>query len=139
MLSISYRRFALSDWERVRALLSHEGEASEHDADVLASQPAEAWLAMEGDQVVGWVLTRPLLSEDGVQRGGVEDIVVARTQRGRGVGRHLMELAESHYRQRGFGGMQLNVRADNEPARRLYESMGYAIVQHRLRMSKQFR
>jgi ribosomal protein S18 acetylase RimI-like enzyme len=138
MPSVSYRRFARTDWEKVRALLFREEEPSEHDADVLATQPIEAWLALDGDELVGWVLTRPIRSEDGARRGGIEDIVVARSHRSRGIGRHLIELAESHYRQRGFAGMALNVRADNEPARHLYESIGYAVVQHRLRMWKQF-
>ncbi len=47
-----------------------------------------------------------------------------------------MELAESHYRTLGAAGMQLTVREDNESARRLYESMGYAVIQRRLRMRK---
>ncbi len=138
MSSVTYRRFNQSDWESVRAFLSNQGEPAEHASAALAHEQIEAWLALDDGGVIGWILTYPGKSEDGTERGGVEDLVVARSHRGRGVARRLMELAETHYRERGLAGMQLTVRANNEPALRLYESLGYTTVQHRLRMWKQF-
>ena len=139
MSSVTYRRFRRSDWEDVQAFLSSQEEPSERARAVLASEQVEAWLALDDDDVIGWILTHPGRWEDDDQRGFIEDIVVAHSHRGRGIGRSLMELAESHYQQRSFLGMALTVRADNEAALTLYESLGYATVQHRLRMRKQFR
>jgi predicted ester cyclase len=49
-----------------------------------------------------------------------------------------METAEEHYRSRGVEGMQLTIRADNAPARALYDSLGYSPVERRVRMWKEF-
>jgi len=79
-----------------------------------------------------------LRAEDGAQLGGVDELLVAARYQGRSIGRQLMELAEAHYRASGADGMQLTVNKDNAPALRLYESMGYATAQRRLRMRKRF-
>lgn len=51
------------------------------------------------------------------------------TFRGAGVGRRLVEHSLHQARQRGFVGMQFNaVVATNEPAKRLYESVGFRKV-----------
>ncbi len=135
---VSYRRFHRRDWDKVRQFLLGEGEAPERLPRILAAEDTVAWLAVDEGDVVGWILTYPLLAEDRVERGGVENLVVARSHRRRGIGRRLLELAEAYYGRKGLAGMQLTVRADNQPARRLYEAMGYQIVQQRLRMWKQF-
>jgi ribosomal protein S18 acetylase RimI-like enzyme len=53
------------------------------------------------------------------------DIHVEEGQRGRGVGRKLMEILEERAREMGLGRIELNVFGGNAPARRLYESFGY--------------
>lgn len=45
---------------------------------------------------------------------------------GRGLGRALLHAAERHARKRGADRLRLEVRADNMPALRLYDSTGYA-------------
>ena len=137
--SIRYRRCdSLGDRVALRQLFADERELSSYADDTLDSQDLVAWVALSGQEVVGAMLTRPMRSEDGTELGGVDELLVATGHRGRGVGARLMELAETHYQANGADGMQLTVREDNEPARRLYESMGYAIVQRRLRMRKRF-
>jgi len=136
--SISYRPFSGADWENVFLFLDKEEQSVEHPLDVLAHHPVDAWLALDADRLIGWVLTRAAMSDDGLQRGFIEDLVVARDHRGQGIGKQLVELAEKHYRQLGFSGMQLTVRADNQPANHLYTSMGYEPVQDRVRMWKAF-
>jgi ribosomal protein S18 acetylase RimI-like enzyme len=49
-----------------------------------------------------------------------------------------MELAEAHYRSTGALGMSLVVVEDNVPALHLYQRLGYAPVQRRVRMAKDF-
>ncbi|WP_448811594.1 GNAT family N-acetyltransferase [Agromyces bauzanensis] len=55
----------------------------------------------------------------------VWDIAVHDTQRGRGIGRAAMLLAEDVARSQGANEMRLNVFAYNEPAIRLYDALGY--------------
>jgi len=139
MAPLTYRSFLPEDWPQVRDFLLREAEApSQYATDVLARERIVAWLAHDGEDIVGWILTHPFRADDDVERGGIDDVVVAATHRRRGIGRRLMGLAEAHYRQSRAGGMQLTVRADNDAALPLYESMGYAVVQRRLRMWKEF-
>ncbi|MEN8652868.1 GNAT family N-acetyltransferase [Streptomyces sp. 21So2-11] len=70
-----------------------------------------------------WVaLRRPFLGRSGAF---VFDVEVAEAYRGRGHGRSLMLLAEQRAFAAGGERIGLNVYADNVPALRLYESLGY--------------
>jgi GNAT superfamily N-acetyltransferase len=60
---------------------------------------------------------RPLLN--------VHDLAVLPDFRGLGIGRALLEAAESRARERGCCKLTLEVREDNERARSLYESFGF--------------
>jgi ribosomal protein S18 acetylase RimI-like enzyme len=51
----------------------------------------------------------------------LEDLFVAETARGRGIGRLLMEDAIVHARREGFARFYWHTRADNVAARRLYD------------------
>jgi ribosomal protein S18 acetylase RimI-like enzyme len=55
----------------------------------------------------------------------IYDIEVVAERRGEGFGRSLMEHVEVEGRAMGLGRIELNVHADNEVARSLYESAGY--------------
>jgi ribosomal protein S18 acetylase RimI-like enzyme len=55
----------------------------------------------------------------------IYDIEVVEARRGEGFGRRLMELVEVEGRAMGLSRIELNVHADNEVARSLYESAGY--------------
>jgi len=55
----------------------------------------------------------------------IYDIHVDPAQRGRGLGRAAMLLAEDEARARGIGRIELNVFGGNTVARRLYLSLGY--------------
>jgi [ribosomal protein S18]-alanine N-acetyltransferase len=56
----------------------------------------------------------------------VNNVSVAPERRGQGLGRALMEFAEEFARKHGCRAMGLEVRASNEAALRLYESLGFA-------------
>jgi ribosomal protein S18 acetylase RimI-like enzyme len=55
----------------------------------------------------------------------IYDIEVVAERRGGGFGRSLMEHVEVEGRAMGLGRIELNVHADNEVARSLYEAVGY--------------
>ena len=117
------------------ALFDEATDEGEHARRVMARGGHDLFLAREGDRVVAGALcsevtTRPRTS-------GVENLVVAPDYTGRGIARRLMEMAEAHYRAGGCSGMQVSVRADNAPARALYDALGYQAVERRVRMWKE--
>ena len=63
----------------------------------------------------------------GREHGHVGIVVTAKHAEGRGVGRLLMEAAESWARERGLPFLTLNVFGVNSRARALYERLGYRV------------
>ena len=61
------------------------------------------------------------------------DVLIEPEQRGRGLGREAMRLAEEHARAQGAHSIGLNVFAFNAAARGLYESLGYETASVRMR------
>jgi ribosomal protein S18 acetylase RimI-like enzyme len=89
----------------------------------IASEP-------EADEVIAEVVTvsrelfPPIEPDDlYVSRVGVDE-----AQRGKGVGRALVEAAIEEFRERGIRGCRLDVSADNRAAIRAYEAAGLAVV-----------
>jgi ribosomal protein S18 acetylase RimI-like enzyme len=87
-------------------------------------------VVVDGDKV-GHLWIGPRVPDDG-DHWWVWDIEIDEAWRGRGVGRAAMELAEAEARGRGCIEIGLTVIADN-PARRLYESLGYREASVRMR------
>jgi ribosomal protein S18 acetylase RimI-like enzyme len=84
--------------------------------------------AVERDgQGVGslWLAERPTELGPGLF---VYELYVDADQRGGGVGRAAMLLAEEEATRRGIGSITLNVMGGNEPARGLYRGLGYREV-----------
>ena len=80
--------------------------------------------------VVGFVSvwTRYRSSEpddDPSEHGFIPDLVVLASHRGRGIGRALLEAAETRAREAGADGVRLSVKTGNAGARSLYEADGY--------------
>src|SRR3954468_8459397 len=83
------------------------------------------FVALADGKVVGWcdVAIRPRLTQ---RHSGILGMGVIRDYRGKGIGRSLMLATLAAARTRGTRRIELTVRVDNEPARRLYESFGFA-------------
>ncbi len=75
------------------------------------------------DRAVGYLWIGPAGTDQ--QRWWVWDIVIDDDQRGRGLGRQAMLLAEGLARERGATTIGLNVFANNVVARSLYTSLKY--------------
>lgn len=71
-----------------------------------------AWVAMDGEARQPWIY----------------DIEIVAGQRGRGLGRALLEAIEAEVRRQGGSTLGLHVFGSNTVARRLYESAGYQIT-----------
>jgi RimJ/RimL family protein N-acetyltransferase len=84
------------------------------------------FVALAEDQVVGWadvsIKPRPVMKHSGVFGMGVIDAF-----RGKGIGTSLIDAALKAARAMSLTRVELTVRADNEPARRLYEKFGFEI------------
>jgi len=85
---------------------------------------APHFVALADGKVVGWcdVAVRPRSTQ---RHSGVLGIGVIRDHRGKGIGRALMQAALTGARASGMRRIELTVRVDNEPAKRLYESFGF--------------
>lgn len=59
----------------------------------------------------------------------IYDIVIDEKQRGRGLGTAAMQAVEKLARERGCAGIGLSVFAHNQGAIRLYERLGYEVVE----------
>jgi ribosomal protein S18 acetylase RimI-like enzyme len=66
----------------------------------------------------------PGLSRKGLWRGQIESVRVAASQRGRGVGRRMLDWAIAECRRRGCGLVQLTTDKARPDAQRFYESLG---------------
>jgi ribosomal-protein-alanine N-acetyltransferase len=129
-VSISVRRLASrEDEERCARLMSTSepwmtlGRDYEASLVVVRDPLAEAYLAEDGGQFVGFVL----LSLHGVLNGYIRSLCVAHTHRSRGVGAQLMEFAEARIFQ-GSPNAFLCVTSFNDRARAFYERLGYQYV-----------
>lgn len=66
-----------------------------------------------------------LRAPHGIDQADIQTIAVAETARRSGLGRVLMLTLIAEARQRGAREVFLDVRADNPPARRLYDTLGF--------------
>ena len=79
------------------------------------------WLvAVDRDRVVGYVGSQSVLGETDMM-----NIAVAPDYRRQGIAEKLVTELISGLRQKGNHSLMLEVRASNEPARKLYEKMGF--------------
>jgi len=66
------------------------------------------------------------LEDGGIEFGLVSDLVVTKDFRGRGLGRQLLEAAESYARASDVNWLRIGMLAGNQSARNLYTSMGFS-------------
>ena len=113
--SFVYENFWPEGWE-IR-------QAAEVGA-LLDNQPDQVWLAMENDSLVGFV-SATIHPED--QMGEVTIIAVTPNAQKRGIGKSLLEFAESYIKGKGMKMVMVETVGDSghEPARKAYESVGY--------------
>ena len=79
-----------------------------------------AWEGEEGDRLVGYVIVSRY-----VDAWHVMNLVVAESHRRRGIARALLDEVFDRTRPAGRRGFTLEVRASNDAALRLYETMGF--------------
>lgn len=86
----------------------------------------KVFVADTGGRAVGMATVQVLISTaEGGPVGLVEDVIVARERRGRGVGRRLLAAVETWARERGLTRLQLLADRENAPALAFYEKAGW--------------
>ena len=85
------------------------------------------WLvAKDGDTVLGYVGSQSVLDE-----ADMMNLAVCEQARRQGIGRALVLALCARLHEKGITSLTLEVRESNEPAIRLYESLGFAQVGRR--------
>jgi [ribosomal protein S18]-alanine N-acetyltransferase len=82
----------------------------------------------QGRKIIGFAVSRMAADE-----AEILSIAVAADQRGRGLSRNLLMTHLGHLAGRGVRTIFLEVEENNQPARRLYERAGFAVVGRRER------
>lgn len=88
--------------------------------ELMLTEQASALVALEGGRVLGYVGMMCVLDE-----GQIINVAVHPDARRRGVGRSLMEAAQTYAKERGIVFLSLEVRESNIAARSLYSSLGW--------------
>jgi ribosomal protein S18 acetylase RimI-like enzyme len=84
------------------------------------------WVACDGDAVVGYVAVALGFSfEYRGREAFVDELLIAPTHRGRGLGREALEVAEAYCREVGVNALHLEVERHRDPALELYRRRGF--------------
>ena len=112
-------------WTEEHALDLSKAEQVAVLPDGMATPGHDLFVGVVDGEVVGhlWLFTDPTQP---VRDTFIYDIEINESHRGRGLGRALLEAAESWCAEHGSSSVRLNVFAPNIAARALYESAGYA-------------
>ena len=104
----------------------HRGWTDDEFRELLAQPNVLAHRIAIGDSVVGFILSRMIAGE-----AEILSIAVSSSQRGKGLGRQLLNLHLRRLAGLGMGPVFLEVAEDNVPARRLYRRAGFRDVGRR--------
>jgi diamine N-acetyltransferase len=96
---------------------------------MLVGDPAlgRLWVACDGDTVVGYLAVALGFSfEYRGREAFVDELFIAESHRGRGLGREALEVAEAYCREAGVNALHLEVEGHRDTARELYRRWGFA-------------
>ncbi|WP_137388926.1 GNAT family N-acetyltransferase [Rhodoligotrophos defluvii] len=96
-----------------------------------ADTDGEILVADIDGEVVGYVSVRARVTDEARDRSQltyamVDDLIVSRAFRGRGIGRLLIKAAQDHARRKGASFIRIGVLASNRSAHDLYRRAGFA-------------
>ena len=110
----------------------HRGWGESEFEAMLAERHTLVHRLRAGSRIVGFAVSR--LAADEAE---ILSIAVAASHRGRGLSRHLLLTHLGHLAGRGARTIFLEVEENNQPARKLYERAGFAVVGRRERYYRQ--
>lgn len=97
------------------------------------SKLGRAWLILDGDNPIGYViLTMGYSLEYHGRDAFIDEIYITADYRGRGIGTYVMQLVEDEARTLGVNALHLEVEYGNNQALALYQKMGFENHKRRL-------
>jgi L-amino acid N-acyltransferase YncA len=134
-----------ADWPAVRAIYvegiatgqaTFETDAPDWPAWDASKLPHSRLVARVGDEVVGWSVLSPT-SKRAVYAGVAEvSVYVASAQRGRGVGKQLLEAVIAESERNGIWTLQGGTFPENTASLRLQEACGFRVIGRRERVGR---
>lgn len=102
--------------------------------DGLATAQHDLWTALDDGEPVGviWVFTKDRTTGPELF---IYELSVHEGKRRRGYGRAIMLTALDVYQRRGVVSVDLNVFGHNDPARALYDSLGFKVVSTSMKLT----
>lgn len=79
-------------------------------------------------EILGYLAMNVVLDE-----ASVDDIAIKKEHRKQGLAKKMLSLAENELKARGVNKIFLEVRRFNEPAIKLYETLGFVVIAERLK------
>lgn len=156
MSGFSVRRAAIGDLAAIIALLADDdlGSTREDPSAPPNRRYVEAFGAIDvdpnellavlvedaspdGETVIGCLQLSfiPGLSRLGLWRGQIESVRIARSHRGKALGRVLFEWAIAECRRRGCGLVQLTTDKSRPDARHFYEALGFVVSHEGMKLT----
>lgn len=108
----------------------------EHVDDDCASNPAGVFVAVRGDQILGYISTRVDRLNS---RGRIPNMAVVEEARGLGLGRRLIEHALEYLRNEGLHIAMIETMASNSVGQHLYPSCGFEEVARQVHYAMKLR
>ncbi len=97
---------------------------SENSISYELTNPLSVWLvALDKEKVLGYIGSQAVLDS-----ADMMNLAVDPDFRKQGIGRSLVDALEKHLVPKGVTMLLLEVRVSNEPARALYETLGFSYV-----------
>ncbi len=93
-----------------------------HVDDDVTANPSGVFVAEEAGKILGYISTR-LDHETG--KGGIPNLAVDQSARGRGIGRQLIEHAVAYFRREGMAFATIETMVNNPVGPHLYPSCGF--------------
>jgi ribosomal protein S18 acetylase RimI-like enzyme len=102
---------------------------AQHVVEDCTVNPAGVFVAEEDGRVLGWVSTR--VDHEG-KKGRIPNLAVDSAERGRGLGRKLVEHALDHLRREGMAFAMIETMVNNPIGQHLYPSCGFVEVSRQI-------
>lgn len=96
-----------------------------HIADDVQRDPKGVFVAEIGDRIVGYITT---FSDRQSGIGFIPNLAVDESERGKGIGRRLIQHGLDHFREQGLSHARIETLAQNAVGQALYPSLGFVEV-----------
>jgi ribosomal protein S18 acetylase RimI-like enzyme len=94
------------------------------------------------DSIVGAILYKIRTSPNDIifkerRYGYIQEMIVAESERRKGIGKKLLEYAEKDLLKQGVSEIELNIWENNESGMRFYENYGFKTIQRRMKIKRE--